>query len=62
VDLPRINGDTSWTLAMPARYVVGQDGGIRSADVNPDYVFRTEPEETLAELKKLKGNNNETYV
>lgn len=54
VDLERINGDTSWTLAMPARYVIGQDGVIHSTDVDPDYAFRTEPEETLAALKKLK--------
>jgi len=57
VDLERINGDASWTLAMPARYVIGQDGVIHSADVNPDYVIRTEPEETLAALKKLKEKN-----
>lgn len=55
VDLPRLNGDNSWTLAMPARYVIGQDGIIASADVDPDYTVRTEPEESLVTLKKLKA-------
>lgn len=54
VDLERINGDDSWTLAIPARYVIGQDAVIRSADVDPDYSYRTEPEETLAAVQKLK--------
>lgn len=56
VDLERINGDDSWTLAMPARYIIGQNGVIRSADVDPDYSLCTEPEETLLALKKLKEN------
>ncbi|WP_394344633.1 trehalase-like domain-containing protein [Aliirhizobium smilacinae] len=34
-DLPAFNGDPSWTLPMPARYVVGQDGAILYAEVNP---------------------------
>jgi peroxiredoxin len=49
-DLPAINGDPSWTLPMPARYVVGQDGTILYADVNPDYTQRPEPEELLRVL------------
>jgi len=35
-DLPAINGGTSWTLPMPARYVIGEDGTILYAEVNPD--------------------------
>ena len=42
-DLPVFNGDPSWTLPMPARYVIGQDGAIRYADVNPDYTLRPNP-------------------
>jgi peroxiredoxin len=30
-DLPAFNGDTSWTLPMPGRFVTGQDGIIRYA-------------------------------
>jgi hypothetical protein len=35
-DLPAFNGGTSWPLPMPARYVIGEDGTILYAEVNPD--------------------------
>jgi peroxiredoxin len=50
-DLPAFNGDTSWTLPMPGRFVVGQDGVIRYAEVNPDYTHRPEPADMLAVLR-----------
>jgi peroxiredoxin len=50
-DLPAFNGDTSWTLPMPGRFVVGQDGVIRYAEVNPDYTRRPEPADMLAVLR-----------
>lgn len=50
-DLPAFNGDSSWTLPMPARYVVGQDGVILYAEVNPDYTRRPEPEDMLPALR-----------
>lgn len=52
-DLTRFNGDDSWTLPMPARYVVQRDGVIAHADVHPDYTRRPEPAETLARVKNL---------
>ena len=53
VDLPRLNGDDSWTLAMPARYVVGKNGTIVAADYDPDYRYRPEPEETVEALREI---------
>ena len=53
-DFERFNGDNSWTLPMPARYVVGQDGIITAADFDPDYTVRPEPSKTVEDLKKLK--------
>lgn len=50
-DLPNFNGDDSWTLPMPARYVIGQDGVIRYAEVNPDYTRRPEPSDMLPVLR-----------
>jgi len=50
-DLPAFNGDPSWTLPMPARYVAGQDGVILYAEVNPDYTRRPEPEDMLPALR-----------
>lgn len=34
-DLPTFNDDPSWTLPMPARYVIARNGVIRYAEVNP---------------------------
>ena len=53
-DLSRINDDPSWTLPMPARYVIGTDGVIAYAEVNPDYTRRPDPEELLPVLSAMK--------
>jgi len=34
-DLSRINGDPSWTVPMPGRYVIGTNGVVAYAEVNP---------------------------
>ena len=54
-DLTRINGDPSWTLPMPARYVLGTDGVIAYAEVNPDYTQRPDPQELLPVLAKMQS-------
>lgn len=51
-DLPSFNGDPSWTLPMPGRFVIGQDGTILYAEVNPDYTRRPEPEDMLPALRR----------
>ncbi len=51
-DLPAFNGDPSWTLPMPARYVIGPDGTILYAEVNPDYTRRPEPEDMLPAIRR----------
>lgn len=50
-DLPAFNGDTSWTLPIPGRFVIGQDSVIRYAEVNPDYTHRPEPTDLLPALR-----------
>ena len=52
-DLPTFNADPSWTLPMPARFVIGTDGVIAYAEVNPDYTQRPDPSELLPVLDKL---------
>ena len=51
IDLARFNGDESWTLPMPGRFVLNQNGMILSADVNPDYTKRPEPTDIIQTLK-----------
>lgn len=50
-DLPSFNDDPSWTLPMPGRFVIGQDGVIRYAEVNPDYTRRPEPADMLPAVR-----------
>lgn len=49
-DLPRFNGDDSWTLPIPATFVVDTDGTIIYRHVNADYARRAEPEEVINAL------------
>ena len=51
-DLPAFNGDPSWTLPMPARYVIDRDGTILYAEVNPDYTRRPDPQDMLPALRQ----------
>jgi peroxiredoxin len=53
-DLPAFNDDPAWVLPMPARYVIGTDGIIAYAEVNPDYTQRPDPSELLPVLDKLR--------
>lgn len=55
-DLPAFNNDPGWTLPMPARYVIGQDGVILYAEVNPDYTRRPDPEDMLPVLRQATRN------
>ena len=51
-DLPAFNGDPSWTLPMPARYVITPDGRIAYSEVNADYTRRPEAEDMLPALER----------
>ncbi|MCV9966873.1 AhpC/TSA family protein [Pararhizobium sp. BT-229] len=55
-DLPSFNDDPSWTLPMPGRYVIGQDGIILCAEVNPDYTRRPEPTDMLPVLREAAAS------
>jgi peroxiredoxin len=50
-DLPTFNDDPEWVLPMPGRFVIGQDGLIKYAEVNPDYTQRPEPTDLLPALR-----------
>lgn len=54
-DLTIGNGEDSWTLPMPARYVIARDGVIAYAEVNPDYTRRPDPSELLPVLQRLRS-------
>ncbi len=51
--LDRFHDEPEYRLPMPARYVIDKEGIICAADVNADYTIRTEPTETLSELRRV---------
>jgi len=55
IDLARGNGDGTWRLPVPARFVVDRQGIIRAVDADPDYTRRPEPAQTVEMLKGLRG-------
>ena len=54
-DLAQKNGDPSWQLPVPARFVIDSKGIVRSVEADPDYRYRPEPETTLQALRKVVG-------
>ena len=53
LDLETANGDDTFTLPVPATYVVATDGTIRFAVADPDYTTRAEPADVVAALHAL---------
>jgi peroxiredoxin len=56
VDLGRYNGEKSWALPMPAFFVVGTDGVICYAEVDPDATRPLDPRNVLPVLDRIKGS------
>jgi len=54
IDLPKHNGDETWTLPMPARLIIARDRTVRYADISLDHTSRPDPEDTLFALKELQ--------
>ena len=55
-NLPVVNEDPAWVLPMPARFVIGTDGIVAYAEVNPDYTQRPDPSELLPVLDRLSAS------
>ena len=47
IDLARWNGDDTWSLPVPANFIVGTDQAIIYASGDPDYTTRPYPLEIL---------------
>ena len=52
-DLAIRNGDPSWRLPVPSRFVIDGQGIVRFVQADPDYTYRPEPETTLDALRKV---------
>jgi len=53
LDIPATNGDDTFTLPMPATYIIGQDGKVAYAFVAEDYTQRAEPNDVIDILAQL---------
>lgn len=51
IDLEKASGETHHVLPAPATYIIGSDGTINFAYVNPDYKVRLHPDVLLAAAK-----------
>lgn len=54
IDIKGHNGDESFTLPMPATYVVDKNGKIIKSFVSEDHTQRMEPSEVISALKGLQ--------
>jgi len=53
IDISSVDGDASFALPIPATYVIGTDGRVRKAFVEPDYTKRLDPEEIVQVLGQM---------
>jgi peroxiredoxin len=55
VNLPFVNGDTSWELPIPTVYIIDRDATVLFASAKEDYTERPEPAEVM---RALSGSLN----
>lgn len=55
IDVPAVNGDDSYSLPIPATYVIDTMGVIQAAYVDKDYTRRMEPMAIVEALRDLQG-------
>jgi peroxiredoxin len=53
IDLERRHAGASWSLPLPATYVVAQDGIIRFRFIDPDWSYRAEPDALVAVVQAM---------
>ncbi|MGH7367594.1 MAG: hypothetical protein ACREK9_14390 [Candidatus Rokuibacteriota bacterium] len=58
IDLAKGNGDGTWRLPVPARFVIDGQGIIRAVDADPDYTRRSEPARTVEILQGLRATTS----
>lgn len=56
IDLPATNGDATFSLPIPATYVVDRSGTITYAFLDADFTRRAEPSDILQALRQVVGS------
>jgi peroxiredoxin len=62
IDLERASGEDHHVLPAPATYIIGADGIINFAYINPDYKVRLHPDVLLAAAKAYTGDEDKRLV
>ena len=52
--LPKYQGNNSWTLPIPATFVVGVNGRVKKRFVDPDYRRRMAIDDLIAALRSAR--------
>jgi len=55
-DVAPYQGNESWTLPIPATFVVGRDGRVTARFIDPDYRKRMEIDDILAAVRIARGS------
>ncbi len=55
VNIPFVNGETSWQLPLPATYVMNREGRVVFAEAHADFRVRPEPEDALSCALAMHG-------
>ena len=53
LDMEKLNGDDSWTLPMPGRFLIDTDGVVQYAEAAADYTKRPNPDNLFEAIDKL---------
>jgi len=62
IDLEKASGETHHVLPAPATYIIGTDGIISFAYINPDYKVRLHPDVLLAAAKAYKEDTDQRII
>ena len=56
IDLAQGNGDGTWRLPVPARFVIDRQDIVRAVDADPDYTRRPELSDMVKIFEQLRGS------
>jgi len=62
IDLEKASGETHHILPAPATYIIGTDGTINFAYINPDYKVRLHPDVLLAAAKTYQAGTDQRII
>ncbi len=62
IDVEKASGETHHVLPAPATYIIGSDGIINFAYINPDYKVRLHPDVLLAAAKAYQNGADQRIV